>query len=439
MVPVLLYVAALACEVIWLGLAEINTWGLAPHLGSLQHMWAMIGATPFFALAWWSARRWTLPAGVELLALLGGAMAVHAVLWFEPLQGTSDAWRYLWDGRVQDHGVNPYQYAPDAFPLEPLREGVLYPNIFRRNLTTCYPPVAEMWFWIAYRLTPGGFQGLKAILALHDLVTVVLLWVALRRRGLPGGQAALFGLAPLFAVQHMVGMHLDALYAPWMAAALLMHRRHPGAAGAALMVAAMVRPLAVLAIPALMWRRSWRDVSWIVSGAGITAVACIWPYRHVGLEMIGSIPAYMMQWEFNGAAYRLLKLATGGDGELARLICYGAIVAVCLVAWTRRRWSVAGRMLVAVGVYYLLTPTVYPWYLVMVLVPWTMVGGITPVVLGALVALSETVWIRKEKGLSWGVPLGWLSLEYGLLLAAMAFDVWRTRRRRRGREVVDAG
>ncbi len=437
MVPVLVYLLALTGEVVWLGLAEINSWGLAARLGQLQHLWAMIGATPFFALAWWAARRWRLSPGRELALLMLGAVAVHAVLWFEPLQGTSDGWRYLWDGRVQDHGVNPYRYAPDALPLESLRDGVFYPNVFRRHLPTCYPPVAEMWFWIAYRIDSDGFGGLKAILLLHDLVTVPLLWLALRRRGLPGGQAVLFGLAPLFAVQHMVGMHLDALYAPWIAAALLVHRRHPAAAGAALMVAAMVRPLAVLAIPALMWKRSWADRSWIVSGAGITAVACIWPYHQVGFEMIGSIPAYMMQWEFNGALYRLLKLAAGGDGQLARTICYVATVVLCGIAWTRGRWTVAGRMVLAVGAYYLLTPTIYPWYLVMVLVPWTLVGGVTPLVLGALVALSETVWIRKEKGLSWGVPAGWLALEYGLLLVAVSFDAWRARRR--GREVADAG
>ncbi len=99
----------------------------------------------------------------------------------------------------------------------------------------------------------------------------------------------------------------------------------------------------------------------------------------------------------------------------------------------------AGRFVLAAGAYYLLTPTIYPWYLVMVLVPWTLVGGLTPVVLGAIVALSETVWIRKERGLSWGVPTGWLIVEYTLLLAALAFDGWRARRRRGTREARDAG
>jgi hypothetical protein len=436
--PVVLFLTAVTAEVVWLGVMELESWNLANQLGQLQHMGAMIGATPFFAMAWYAARRWRLSPAVELGLLMLGSLAIHAVLWFEPLQGTSDGWRYLWDGLVQANGVNPYQYAPDAMPLESLRIGRVYYSIYRPDLPTCYPPVAEMWFWISYLLGPEGFQGLKAVLLGHDLVTIPLLWLALRQRGQPGGQAVLFGLAPLFAVQHMVGMHLDALYAPWLAAALLLYRRRPGAAGAAMMVAAMVRPLAVLAIPALMWKRSWRDVSWIVAGAGLTAVACVWPYRHVGLGMIGSIPAYMMEWEFNSAIYGLLKLALCGDGTRARWICYCVIVALAVFAWTRGRWSAAGRMLVAVGAYYLLTPTLYPWYLVMVLVPWTLVGGITPVVLGAIVALSETVWIREVQGLPWSVPTGWLVAEYALLATAISFDVWRGRRRRTG-GMTDAG
>src|SRR5215510_14357203 len=42
---------------------------------------------------------------------------------------SSDVYRYIWDGRVQANGINPYRYIPSAPELEYLRDDKIYPKI----------------------------------------------------------------------------------------------------------------------------------------------------------------------------------------------------------------------------------------------------------------------------------------------------------------------
>ena len=437
---VTVFAVAAVAEVAWIGFAEVESWGLAGHFGELQHMAAMAGGTPMLLVAWWAAIRWNLPPRWEIALLLVAALGVRGVLWFEGLEGTRDALRYMWDGKVQDEGIDPYKYPPQHKKLSDLRDGVYYPRIYRKELPTCYPPVAEGWFWAGYKLDPGGFQGWKAVLLGHELLAVAVIWLALRRRGKRGGHAVIYAMAPLAAVMHMVGMHMDALYVPWLAAAFLFNKTRPGLAGAAATVATMVRPLAIAAVPALMWGRHWKEAAWVAAGATLAGLALVLPYASAGPDIIGSIPLYMMEWEFNGALYGLFKSWTG-DPVIARKIGYGITIALALIFLTRKRWSAEGRFAASVGAYYAFSPTVYPWYMSMLIVPWLFVGGITPLVLGEIVAISETVEIPHRSGLAWRVPTRFLILEWGALAFFLLFDLglllWWRRRKRRG--AGDAG
>ena len=59
---------------------------------------------------------------------LAGALLA---LLFAPLVLSSDLYRYIWDGRVQRAGINPYLYPPSAPELAVLRDEHVYPRINR--------------------------------------------------------------------------------------------------------------------------------------------------------------------------------------------------------------------------------------------------------------------------------------------------------------------
>ena len=64
--------------------------------------------------------------------------------------GSDDYYRYLWDGKLQVNGINPYAYAPDAKELTYLHSEILPKYVNHANMKTLYPPLTEILFYISY-------------------------------------------------------------------------------------------------------------------------------------------------------------------------------------------------------------------------------------------------------------------------------------------------
>src|ERR1700683_1424769 len=147
---------------------------------------AQIKPLPLIATAWlaflaaaWLLRKVPLRAAIGLILLGGIAVQLTAVS--APPKNSDDLYRYVWDGRVQAAGIDPYQYAPAAPQLASLRDPFLWPahapycvsarqrvdggtqlaapgctRITRPLVHTIYPPVAEAYFLGVHYLSPAS-------------------------------------------------------------------------------------------------------------------------------------------------------------------------------------------------------------------------------------------------------------------------------------------
>ena len=57
--------------------------------------------------------------------------------------GSDDVYRYIWDGRVEAHGINPYRYAPEAPELQALHSEALPAKVNYPSMKTVYFPIAQ--------------------------------------------------------------------------------------------------------------------------------------------------------------------------------------------------------------------------------------------------------------------------------------------------------
>src|ERR1700729_4268350 len=168
----------------------------------------LIGAWMAFIVAAWLLRKVPLRSAVALILLGGIAVQLAAVS--APPQNSNDLYRYIWDGRVQAAGVDPYAYVPTARQLTGLRDEFLFhpgaeycvsqsyvashpaaelaagcTAINRPTVPTIYPPVAEAYF-LGVHFLPAGSDSSTPIQATTALVAVlvpVLLLFGLRRLG----------------------------------------------------------------------------------------------------------------------------------------------------------------------------------------------------------------------------------------------------------------
>ena len=359
---------------------------------------AQIGVLPL-AAALWAAfaggvlliRR--LPARQAVPLILLGAIAVQLAALSAPPQGSDDLYRYIWDGRVQAAGIDPYSYSPAAPQLAALRDPFLWPQhstawcvspgtqlygsphglavpgctlINRPIVHTIYPPVAEAYFFAVHLLSPAGAgtTPIQAAAALCAVALTALLLLGLGRLGLDRRLAVLWAWCPTVALEAGNNAHVDVLAAGLTAAALLVLARPGGvrrslAGGTLLALAIWTKVTPVLVAPAVA-RRRW----YALASAGVFATVAVY-LPHVlaaGGRVIGFLPGYLQQEGYsNGTRFLLLGMLVRGQLGLLAAFVILAVVGV-LVLWRTdpdRPWR--GAVVMTATALAVTTPP-FPWY-----------------------------------------------------------------------------
>ncbi|MER7281823.1 glycosyltransferase 87 family protein [Dactylosporangium sp. NPDC000244] len=340
---------------------------LALLLGALllPGRWYLLAWLPFAAGAWLVAR--TGRRAALVLVLLGGALLPLAAA-AHPPNSSDDVYRYLWDGRVQRAGIDPYRYPPAAPHLRPLRDDTLWhpgapwcvPDgctlINRPAVPTIYPPVAEALF-AALPARVGAFQLAMAAFA---AATGALLWFALASLGRDPRRAVLWAWCPLVALEAGNNAHADAAAVFLAALALLLAARGSNArAGAVLGLAVATKLTPALLVPALSRRR---PLVVLACAAGAVAAVYLPHVLAVGPAVLGYLPGYLHEEGYaDGARFALLGLVLPRalTAPAAALILAAAAVLVRRRADPDRPWRAAAAM---VAVTLLVAAPAYPWY-----------------------------------------------------------------------------
>lgn len=311
------------------------------------------------------------PARSTLLLVLLLAAAFRLSVLFAPPYLSTDIYRYVWDGRVQAAGVNPYRYIPADEALAGLRDETIYPRINRSDYApTMYPPVAEAVFLLTTRVSES-VTWMKATMAGFEAVTVCALLLLLNSFGLPRQRVVVYAWHPLLVWELAGTGHLDAIALAFVALALLA-RRHgrDSLTGVMLASAALVKFFPAVVFPALYRRWDWR----MPLAFALTVVAAYLPYLGVGFRgVLGFLPGYAEEEGIeNGVRFYLLTLArravTGIEIPTAAYLVFAFGVLFALACWcVFRRESGAdtyvGRAVLLAAAFTALHSPRFPWYL----------------------------------------------------------------------------
>jgi hypothetical protein len=374
------------------------------------------------------------PSVRALWLILGVAILLRLVLLLlDPLLST-DIYRYVWDGKVLAAGINPYRYVPADEALAALRDATIYPNINRADYAvTIYPPVAQVFFFLATRFGENVTAMKLALLACEG-VTVVLVLLLLRRLGRPLTRIVAYAWHPLPLWEIANSGHVDALMVALMMLGLwfaIGGRRVNGAIAIAL--AALAKPIGVLALPA-----TWRPWDWRSPLAVVAVVTlCYAPFLGIGWGVAGFLTGgYLgeerydtgeMVWPL--AAFRWMFGSFNGDFGLY----YGAsalLVAVMALLASWRKESVPERTLqdinrLLLAGLFLISPN-YPWYF-LVATPFVALVGGPPVwafTVSAVLLQDEVDWDRYLPIMDRKTAL------YGIFIVACAYTALRPRFRK---------
>ncbi len=352
----------------------------------------LAGAVFLAALAWLlkhANEPGTTSAKRFVLFIFAIGLAARLVLMTSQPILEDDYQRYLWDGAVVAEGLNPYLKSPDEIrtsitdaPLQALKEqaGPVFKRINHKDLTTIYPPLAQVAFALAHFISPFNLTAWRGVLLFADIATFALLMLALDALGRSRAWIALYWWNPVLLKEVYNSAHFEVLIFPFLLAALLLaFRRRPVAGSTMLGLAAGIKLWPVLLLPLILRAATNERRMQLLAGGVFAALMALWlwPIISAGLGEGAGLSAYAASWSKNGPGFTIVHGIVARVSEAiglmsddranfaARAILAAIAGSVALAAaWhpITRFDDLAARALVVVAVLVVCAPAVYPWY-----------------------------------------------------------------------------
>jgi alpha-1,6-mannosyltransferase len=357
------------------------------------------------------------PHRVIVIGLMLAALW-HLPFLLSPPGSDDDVHRYLWDGRVQRLGYNPYIVVPS----DPALGGLHTPETRTLNnpgVPSPYPAGAQLFFRGVTSIHESVF-ALKVAFVLCDFAIALILLDILRR----GGQGAHWVLAyawnPLLATEVAGSGHIDIVGALLLLVSVAaLGRRWRALAALAFGLAVAVKLLPIVLLP-LYWRRvRLRDGALAAVVVGLLYM----PFLSHGRIPLGSLGTYVQSFRFNDPLFQILEKVAAPQLVAGLAVLVGFLTAI----WMRRKapawsadafaWPMAASLLCA--------PVLYPWYLLWLL-PFVRSASTWPIIVWSVSIIpTYYVWHLRTLGRPWLVP-GWIMLlEYGSVALAGAVITFR--------------
>lgn len=348
---------------------------------------------------------------------------VLSALWHLPFLVTppgadDDVHRYVWDGRVQRLGYNPYLVVPSDPALSGLHTSETR-TLNNPDVPSPYPAGAQLFFRAVTTIHESVF-ALKIAFVACDFAIALILLDVLRRTGQGAHWVLAYAWNPLLATEVAGSGHIDIVgVLLLLVSAAALERRWRAAAAMAFGLAVAVKLLPIVLLP-LYWRRvRIRDGVLATVVVGLLYV----PFLNHGRISIGSLGTYVQSFRFNGPVFATLERVAAPQFVVGLALLAGFLTAI----WMRRKspppssdafaWPMAASLLCA--------PVVYPWYLLWLL-PFVRSVSTAPIILWTVSIIpTYYVWHLRTLGRPWLVP-GWIMLlEYGAMAAAFTIIKFR--------------
>lgn len=378
--------------------------------------------------------------------VLGAAVVFRATLLPLAPSLSEDAWRYVWEGRVQLAGFDPYLLHPDAYGLEALRDDA-WVRVSHRHVPAVYGPLLEALFALLAAL-PGGLLPFKLAFVAADLGVAGLLVRLLRRRGLPPALALAWAWHPLVVLEVAGQAHLEAV--PVFLLLLAVDLAETGRARlAALALGASIaaKYLPVLLVPVFVARAPrWREAATQAALVAVPGLVLVVPYlRGLAAPAATGVGAFAAAWRFNDGGFLALDTALRGLGvspavlraldlppdhlswlQAPAKVAAGALAAALVARLALRRAPPARAAFAAGAAFLALSPVVHPWYALWVLPflalrrrgagPWLLLSLALPlsyVVVLRYDGADPATWVEEPwvRAVVYLPALAWLALE----------------------------
>jgi Glycosyltransferase family 87 len=358
-----------------------------------------------------------------------------------------DIHRYVWDGRLQRLGYNPYIVVPSDVAFAGLHTPETR-TLNNSDLASPYPAGAQLFFRAITAIHESAF-ALKVAFVLCDLAIVLVLLDILRRSGQGAHLVLAYAWNPLLAMEGAGSGHIDIVGALLLVISVASLARSVGQAArlsvrskdrraacaekAWRAIAALTFGLAVAVkfLPIVLLPLYWKRVRIRDFALAAAVVALLYlPFLDHGRIPIGSLGTYVNSFRFNGPVFAALHHFAPPQLLAGLAVLSGLVTAIYLRRATPQlspeafAWPMAASLLCA--------PVVFPWYLLWLLPFLTSPSTLLIVIWSASIIPTYVMWHLSKLSGTWGTLPVWVMLvEYGCVATTAAVILLRSIVKRR--------
>ena len=278
----------------------------------------------------------------------------------QPAGHDDDIHRYVWDGRLQRLGYNPYIVVPSDPDFNALHTPETR-NLNNPDLPSPYPPGAQLFFRAVTAIRESVF-ALKLAFVICDFAIALILLDLLRTNGREAHLVLAYAWNPLLGIEVAGSGHIDIVGALLLVISVAaLSRKWSVIAGLTFGLSVAVKFLPIVLLP-LYWKRvRLRDALLTAFAVALLYV----PFLNHGRIPIGSLGTYVRTFRFNGPVFAALDRVASPQLLLGLAVLVGFAASICLRRTQDQplpnvfAWPMAASLLCA--------PAVFPGYLLWLL------------------------------------------------------------------------
>jgi alpha-1,6-mannosyltransferase len=342
--------------------------------------------------------------------VIAGIVFRILVVWHAPV-GSDDIYRYIWDGKVQLAGIDPYRYEPSNPALQSLRSPLVPVKINFPAMKTIYPPLAEWIFAAVYACVGESVAGFKIAFLVVEFLSVLLLMRLLRELKRPRKYLSLYMLCPLPILQFAVDGHCDVLIFPFLLGMLLFWRRGNKIASYCMLgLSAIAKVYPFIFLPAFLVReqKKFRILAVIIP-------VFIFLFAYAPSMLVKSFPfeslkIFSLNWAANGFLFELFYTILHNNQQAH--FAMAVVFAGWLVFVLFRKMTYPEMIYELTLGFFIFSSTVHPWYVTALVLILPLVPRKSGIVFAALVSLGTIPLIPYILEGLWHQSLWLMALEY---------------------------
>jgi alpha-1,6-mannosyltransferase len=340
--------------------------------------------------------------------------------------GSDDVYRYMWDGRVQVNGINPYTYAPNNNALQTLHSELLPRFVNFPEFKTIYFPFSQWLFYTGYQISGESVWGYKLLLLVFELLTFFALFLLTKKTELPPKFILFYVLCPLPIIHFSLDAHLDGFGLPLLLFSILFYLNERKILSLIFLgLSLSIKPVGLLLVPIFFFNEKN-----IVERIKILIIPFVAFFIQFIPYIFTSNPfemffVYAKNWTFNGIVFNILN-AFINNNQTAREIC-ALLLVIALIPLFISKKEIIIKFYYSILILFIFSPVVHPWYVAWLAILLPLFPRWSGLIFISLSSLTSITVLNYQLHGKWNdYPLV-LAAEYVPLLILLGWELMKNK------------